>query len=178
MRAILTSPEFFAPGPPREDQDAVRVRRLRAARHRRRRAGDAAARADAAATGHAPLSLPAPDGYKETADAWVTSGALVTRMNFAVELAATLAAPRQRSAADRNRDADAAVDVFLNGDTSDTTRATIGKATTPAQVVALALGSPEFQRRYDVMQRETRRSRGHRVQICLRVASCPSVSAT
>ena len=28
-----------------------------------------------------------PTGYKETADAWVTSGALVTRMNFAVELA-------------------------------------------------------------------------------------------
>lgn len=51
-----------------------------------------------------------PTGYKDTADAWVNSGALISRMNFAVELAN-------------------------------------GKATTPAQAVALALGSPEFQRR-------------------------------
>jgi uncharacterized protein (DUF1800 family) len=28
-----------------------------------------------------------PTGYKETADAWVNSGALIARMNFAVELA-------------------------------------------------------------------------------------------
>ena len=45
MRTILTSPEFLvARRVPREGQDAVRVRRQRAARDRRRRAGRAAAR--------------------------------------------------------------------------------------------------------------------------------------
>jgi hypothetical protein len=54
-------------------------------------------------------------------------------MNFAVELA--------------NGATGASVNTLLYGEASETTRATIGKATTPAQVVALALGSPEFQRR-------------------------------
>jgi hypothetical protein len=35
----------------------------------------------------------------------------------------------------------------LSDDVSDGTRTTIHKATSPAQVVALTLGSPEFQRR-------------------------------
>jgi hypothetical protein len=35
----------------------------------------------------------------------------------------------------------------LAADFSDTTRATIAKATTPAQIAALTLGAPEFQRR-------------------------------
>jgi uncharacterized protein (DUF1800 family) len=74
-----------------------------------------------------------PTGYKDTADAWVSSGALITRMNFAVELA--------------NGGADAPVEALLHGDISEATRATLAKATTGAQTVALALGSPEFQRR-------------------------------
>ena len=45
MRTILTSPEFLSPDAyQREGQDAVRVRRQRAARDRRRRPGRAAAR--------------------------------------------------------------------------------------------------------------------------------------
>jgi hypothetical protein len=39
------------------------------------------------------------------------------------------------------------VAAILNGDVSESTRATIAKATTVPQVVALTLGSPEFQRR-------------------------------
>jgi hypothetical protein len=35
----------------------------------------------------------------------------------------------------------------MNGDLSETTRATIAKATTPPQIAALTLGAPEFQRR-------------------------------
>jgi hypothetical protein len=35
----------------------------------------------------------------------------------------------------------------LADDVSDTTRTTIAKATTPEQMMALTLGSPEFQRR-------------------------------
>ena len=75
-----------------------------------------------------------PTGYKDTADAWVSSGALITRMNFAVELANGGAARASRGAA-------------CTATISEATRATLDKATTPAQTVALALGSPEFQRR-------------------------------
>jgi hypothetical protein len=35
----------------------------------------------------------------------------------------------------------------LNDDVTDTTRATIAKATSPEQMEALTLGAPEFQRR-------------------------------
>jgi uncharacterized protein (DUF1800 family) len=91
-----------------------------------------------------------PTGYKDTAEAWVNSGALIGRMNFSLALAANtyrgvvLGDPLP----DRNQtDADTAVAMFLSDDVSDGTRATIHKATNAAQVVALALGSPEFQRR-------------------------------
>jgi len=36
---------------------------------------------------------------------------------------------------------------FLNGEASETTRATIAKATSSSQMAALTLGAPEFQRR-------------------------------
>jgi uncharacterized protein (DUF1800 family) len=91
-----------------------------------------------------------PTGYKDTADAWVNTGALINRMNFAVALAANTfrGVAVSDPLPDRNQpNAETAVDVFLNGDASDTTRATIERATTAAQVVALAIGSPEFQRK-------------------------------
>jgi len=90
-----------------------------------------------------------PTGYKDTADAWVNSGALISRMNFAVELASG----RMRGVTPggvltgAGDDSHAFVQTLLHGEASDATRATIGRATTPEQVVALALGSPEFQRR-------------------------------
>jgi uncharacterized protein (DUF1800 family) len=91
-----------------------------------------------------------PTGYKDTAEAWVNTGALINRMNFAVALAANTfrGVVVSDPLPDRNRaDAETAVDVFLNGEASDATRATIQRAATSAQVVALALGAPEFQRR-------------------------------
>ena len=39
------------------------------------------------------------------------------------------------------------LDSMLAGEVSANTRQTIGRATTPQQVLALALGSPEFQKR-------------------------------
>ena len=65
-----------------------------------------------------------PTGYKDTADAWVNTGALVSRMNFALQLASDQA-PR------RSRDADGADRLDrAQRRLSDTTRATIAKATT------------------------------------------------
>ncbi len=91
-----------------------------------------------------------PTGYKDTAETWVNTGALIGRMNFAVSLAGNgvRGVSVEDPLPDTSRaDADTAVALYLTGDASEATRATIARATTPAQVVALALGSPEFQRR-------------------------------
>jgi len=87
-----------------------------------------------------------PTGYKDTADAWVNTGALVNRMNVALQITSgqmRRAIPR----VDLPADGDAMIARLLGGDASDTTRATIAKASTPPQMAALTLGSPEFQRR-------------------------------
>jgi uncharacterized protein (DUF1800 family) len=82
-----------------------------------------------------------PTGYKDTADAWVNTGALVGRMNFALALASNkvrgiLVPETPQSASD-----------LVGGELSESTRATIAKAGSAPQVAALTLGSPEFQRR-------------------------------
>src|SRR4029434_2243659 len=78
-----------------------------------------------------------PTGYKDTADAWVNTGALVSRMNFAL----TLAGNTLRGVLVSARPT---ADQVLAGDLSETTRATIAKATDPQQMAALTLGAPEF----------------------------------
>ena len=81
-----------------------------------------------------------PTGYKDTADTWVDTGALVNRMNVASALASgdmpgvRLPDPPKPEA-------------VVGGVLSETTRDTIAKARTNEQALALALGSPEFQRR-------------------------------
>ena len=80
-----------------------------------------------------------PTGYKDSADAWTNAGALVGRMNFAL----TLASPRSGSGPVPVPP----VDVLLGTEASETTRSTVAKAANPAQALALALGSPEFQKR-------------------------------
>ena len=73
-----------------------------------------------------------PTGYKDTADAWVNTGALVGRMNFAQTLANQ--SPTSRPP-------------LVGLEISEATRSTIARATTPQQALALTLGSPEFQKR-------------------------------
>ncbi len=150
-RAILTSPEFFAPESYRAKVktpfDFV-VSALRAT-------GADIRQAVPLERTMRELGMPLyfcqpPTGYKDTAEAWVNTGALINRMNFAVVLAANTfhGVVVSDPLPERNQpEAETAVDVFLNGDASDTTRATIQRATTAAQVVALAIGSPEFQRK-------------------------------
>jgi uncharacterized protein (DUF1800 family) len=93
-----------------------------------------------------------PTGYSNTADAWVNTGALLNRMNFAVQLVsgqarglrvAVNAMAPDTSEATR----DGLVGTLLGGDVSDSTRQVLAKAETPQQMLALVLGSPEFQRR-------------------------------
>jgi len=140
-----------------------------------------------------------PTGYSMTADAWVNTGALLNRMNLAVQLldggriqpaggrgpnggappvrpgqggvpgtgqqpapgrgrgrgpqaqpfprgpividSSSLAADTSSASRDR------VVQHLLAGDVSDSTRQTLARAETPHNLIALALGSPEFQRR-------------------------------
>jgi uncharacterized protein (DUF1800 family) len=56
-------------------------------------------------------------------------------------------APKTRSAGNLTAARDTIADEILAGDLASSTRATVAKASTPAQAIALLLGSPEFQRR-------------------------------
>jgi uncharacterized protein (DUF1800 family) len=85
-----------------------------------------------------------PTGYKDTGDAWVNTGALVSRMNLALRLANGQL--RGTSVAGLQSPADS-LEPLLGGGWSDTTRATIAKAIDAPQMTALTLGAPEFQRR-------------------------------
>jgi uncharacterized protein (DUF1800 family) len=141
-RAILTSPEFLSP-------DAYRakvktpfefvVSALRAS-------GAEIVDAKPLVRELQQLGMPLymcqpPTGYKDTADAWVNTGALVSRMNFALRLASNKVPRVQVDGLE------ARAQTMLAEPISETTRATIAKATDAAQMAALTLGSPEFQRR-------------------------------
>jgi uncharacterized protein (DUF1800 family) len=140
VRTILTSPQFFAP-------DAYRAKVKTPFEF----VVSAVRAADASVTEAAPLAqavkqlgMPLymcqpPTGYADRADAWVNAGALLNRMNFALQLVSG----RMRGV----RPGASPVSLALAGDVSSSTAATIAKAADPRQAAALTLGSPEFQRR-------------------------------
>jgi uncharacterized protein (DUF1800 family) len=151
LRVIITSPEFFAP----EAYRAKVKTPLEFVVSSLRATGADVAVALPVVRELRELGMPLylcqpPTGYDDTAATWVSSGALVSRMNFALALGgnrlrgvqilveSTASAPSVRA----TLLADA-----LAGSASRGTVATIEKATTIEQTVALALGSPEFQRK-------------------------------
>jgi uncharacterized protein (DUF1800 family) len=104
-----------------------------------------------------------PTGYPEDSRKWVSTGALIARLNFATALAcgdvmdvAPPAAAEQKTES-MNEPAEKAIEriakEYLSGDVSPPTRATLLKQAAKqtnvddAQLRALVLGSPEFQRR-------------------------------
>jgi len=148
MRTLLTSPEFQSP-------DAYRAKvktPLEFIVSAVRATGAEVVNARQLVSGMQQLGMPLyqcqpPTGYKDTADAWTNTGALVNRMNFAT----TLSTNRQLGMSPAQLQAlgnrDTLLDTIVSGDVSETTRATVAKASTVPQMVALTLGSPEFQRR-------------------------------
>ena len=191
LRAIITSPEFFS-------ADAYRSK-LRspfeyvAAAFRATSAetdGDRPVLDFIGRMGQPLFGRITPDGYPDRADAWLASGAMVGRLNFAAALAtnrlrgttldfAKLLAGVDQS--DRDAAATRLISLTTHGELSDSTRAAIKTSTTEALVVkpaqpqtnvptgfsqngppppplpqisgyvpemiALLIGSPEFQRR-------------------------------
>ena len=102
--------------------------------------------------GMPPYQCQPPTGYADKAEAWVNTGALLNRMNFAVALTEGRVRGVRAPAPGRGGESieaarDEIVDHVLAGDLSSTTRDTVAKASRPSQAVALLLGSPEFQRR-------------------------------
>jgi uncharacterized protein (DUF1800 family) len=114
-----------------------------------------------------------PTGYSDKTDAWVNTGALLNRLNFAITLASNRVAGSgvqllpllgTDSADDPYQALDRAVGVFLAGQISDNTRATLEKESSDPQVLGaklaapvrqanlgvitgLVLGTPEFQQK-------------------------------
>jgi uncharacterized protein (DUF1800 family) len=154
VRAIVTSPEFFAPAAYRAKVKTPLEFVVSVARASGATVANAQPLAQAL---RAELGMPLygcqpPTGYSNTADKWVNTGALLNRMNFALRLVSaggrairidTAALVPDVSEASRTR----LVDALLGGDVSPGTVAALSKAETPQQLLALALGSPEFQRR-------------------------------
>ena len=138
MRTILTAPEFFAPAANRAKVKTPFEFVVSAVRA----TGADVQNALPLVRQMRDLGMPLyfcqpPTGYADTADAWVNTGALVNRMNFALALTSNT----MRGIVVDSRSG------TIIGDLSESTRATIARATGEAQAIALALGSPEFQRR-------------------------------
>jgi uncharacterized protein (DUF1800 family) len=140
LRVILTAPEFFAPEAYRAKVKTPFEFVVSSVRATGTDVIDAAPLVQAVRQLGMPLYMcQPPTGYADRADAWVNTGALLNRMNFAVQLVGG----RMRGVRAGSAPAAAA----LAGEISPATAATIAKATDPKQVAALTLGSPEFQRR-------------------------------
>jgi uncharacterized protein (DUF1800 family) len=140
VRTIVTSPEFFAAEAYRAKVKTPFEFVVSAVRATGAEVTDALPLVQAVRQLGMPLYMcQPPTGYVDRADAWVNTGALINRMNFALQLVSG----RMRAV----QPGDAAAGAALAGDISPSTAATIAKASDPKQVAALTLGSPEFQRR-------------------------------
>jgi len=150
VRAIVTSPEFFAPDAYRAKVKTPFEFVVSALRATGAEVSSAMPVVRALQTLGMPLYLcQPPTGYDETSEAWVSSGALVNRMNFALELAGNkMRGVRLPLSSSTNVDAlrtQLTREMFA-GTLSASTMQTMARATTAEQTLALAIGAPEFQR--------------------------------
>ncbi len=149
VRTIVTSPEFLAPAAYRAKVKTPFEFVVSAVRATSAEASDALMLVQSMRTLGMPLyGCQPPTGYADRADAWVNTGALLNRMNFAVSLTGgRMRGVRTPSAGDLDTARDTFVDQVLAGDLSAATRSTVARASQTSQAVALLVGSPEFQRR-------------------------------
>jgi uncharacterized protein (DUF1800 family) len=150
VRTILTSPEFFAPEAYRAKVKTpfeFMVSALRAADADIR--GPVGVIRSMQQLGMPLYQAQPPTGYADTADAWVNTGGLVSRMNFALSLVKNQVQGVRVSLPTEPLDAARArlAQTVLQGEVSDATAATLKRANDITQLTALVLGAPEFQRR-------------------------------
>jgi uncharacterized protein (DUF1800 family) len=140
LRTILTSPEFFSAEAYRAKVKSPFEFVVSAIRATGTEVTTAMPLTQAVRQLGMPLYMcQPPTGYPDKAEAWVNTGALLNRMNFALQLVGG----RMRGI----QPGTSPVGTVLANDVSTTTAATIAKATDTKQLAALTLGSPEFQRR-------------------------------
>lgn len=169
VRSILTSPEFWSPENYRAkiktpfEMTVSAVRALNA-----ETSGAQPFHRWMAQMGEPLFMAQPPTGYKDEAEVWVNTGALLQRMNFALALSSnripgtrvnidTLAS--SLSATQPEQAVDQVIKLLLNGEVSPQTRITLSKQLGDpqmmamnktnagvARIVGLVLGSPEFQR--------------------------------
>jgi uncharacterized protein (DUF1800 family) len=148
MRTILTSTEFLSPDAYRTKVKTPFEFLVSAMRATGADVQDATPLVRAMQQLGMPMySCQPPTGYKDTADAWVNTGALVNRMNVALALASNRMRGITVDSPQSPVDGPQSAATILSGDVSEATLATISKATTAPQMTALTLGAPEFQRR-------------------------------
>src|SRR6266540_1164156 len=163
VRAVVTSPEFFDPRYYRAKIKSPFEYVVSAVRAVGASPDDALPIARQLAQMGEPLYLcQPPTGYSDTADAWVNTGALVARLNFALQLAANrLPGPwtdlesliEPESAADAKKAAEALSCALVEGELSPETRRALERSIGEGNrrpaiplIAGLLLGSPEFQR--------------------------------
>ena len=117
----------------------------------------------------------APNGYAETGESWINTGAILSRINFGLAVAADRVPGAsverwpvavQLASLPRDAQVDGVIAALLGGDASPDTRRILLSGNHPflaaaradssamqaepqgfAQIVGLAIGAPEFQRR-------------------------------
>lgn len=176
MRTIVGSPEFFALSAYRAKVKSPfevvvsTLRALNATPDTLQRDVQSVARLGEPLWGHL-----APDGYPETGDQWLNAGSILNRINFGIQVAAgqipgasvkTWPPAVALATAPRNVQVDSVVSILFGGDVSPQTRAILNEGNNPMigtavktnasaaqtqnqliQILGLALGAPEFQRR-------------------------------
>jgi len=181
VRTIVTSPEFFSTAAYRAKVKSPfelvtsALRAMGAAPDSTPRTAQLLGR-----LGQAPFGHQAPNGYPETGDAWMNTGAILNRINFGVAMGAGRVPgvkladwppARELARLPREQQVEGVIRELLGGDVSADTRQVLLSGTNPllarqgatdttgmaarpvpsarglAQVVGLALGAPEFQRR-------------------------------
>jgi uncharacterized protein (DUF1800 family) len=152
LRTILTSPEFFAADAYRAKVKTPFEFVVSAVRATDADVSSALALVQAVRQLGMPLYFcQPPTGYADRADAWVNTGALLNRMNFALSLVSGRMRGVQPSPEALQSTPDVVrariVAAALAGDVSETTTTTLSRASDARQIAALTLGSPEFQRR-------------------------------
>jgi uncharacterized protein (DUF1800 family) len=158
VRTIVTSPEFFAAESYRAKVKSPLEFVVSAVRALSLDARGAAGVGNAVPLVQAlrDLGMPLygaqpPTGYPDRADAWVNSGALLNRMNFALALTSgrmrLAGASGGLTSAPLDESRRTLIATALAGDISENTATTVARAATVPQAAALILGSPEFQKR-------------------------------
>jgi len=87
----------------------------------------------------------APTGYPDIASSWISADMLLTRMNFAIDLAANRL-PGTQMTLETLKDRDGLMRRIAPGSLSPATQAGLAEAD-GNQAIALLLAAPEFQRR-------------------------------